>query len=88
MKRPKTYANNELSSEFQHNFHVFVSFVSNTLHSGTIFFVLFLCVCMCVCVCAKPPCAGQAKNKSNKQKRNNFAELLYLLLPQQLLIDS
>lgn len=66
---------------------MFLFHLCRILHSGTIFFCfVFVCVYVRVRVCEAAMC--RAKNKSNKQKRNNFAELLYLLLPQQLLIDS
>lgn len=61
MKRPKTYANNELSSEFQHNFHVFVSFVSNTAQWHHFFCFVFVCVYVRVRVCEAAMCRAGKK---------------------------
>lgn len=71
MKRTKTHANNELSSEYQHNFHVFVSFVSNTVQWHH-FFLFCFCVCVSVGVRVCEAAMCRAKIKSNKQKRNNL----------------
>lgn len=85
MKRTKNYANIAFSSEYQLIFHVFVSLAVSRYTAQWHHFFCFVFVCVCMCVCAKPPCAG---GKKTKKREKHFAELLFPLLPQQLLIDS
>lgn len=87
MKRTKGYANIAFSSEFQHIFHVFVSLAVSrcTAQWHHFFCFVFVCVCVCACACVQ---SRHVHGARKQKKEKHFAELLFPLLPQQLLIDS